>query len=761
LELKTDELVVSLDETQGALAIARRDGRGFALRDAAPRVDGDFGVVRAAYRPRIRRESFADPLGQGERLIVDFADLPGGSEIQWRVQLYRERPWVSLTADLRRPNGLLTRLSPLAGSIVVPGGNRAEQVRAFVHSGSQMPCGSCDLGAGGIATAHVTDIDCDLQAESDDRRFKSEFLTALSEPTTGLGMALGFYSLRRAWCSIRMQPADDGIIHLLAAGEYYHHNLAADARRMLGESLLVDLTLDPLTGLENYARAVEAQVQPRFNRELGRGFHNPWFYLGNQTRGEHMLHDAARLAECILSKYYGISVVMTGLWQKQHPVEGPGASQYEDSLNSVGMGEELVDENRYPDGGLERLEREMRATGTEVACGGFFFQAGSRSTIRRRHPDRVINGRIDYTHPACREWLRGIIEPFVRRGARYLWADFNDNAIYGVQHDPTMVKGFENTRAGMQVLRDALGPDGLIGTYTSPTICYTGIVDRMRMGLDMVPFNHWSSLREIVRNMAAAYFFHQRMWMNDPDPIFVCGESDDPATLEEARIRLALGTICGSVCATGERFYNFTPQRMRLLTTALPSAGIAARPLDLMRRDVPEEFLTVLRRDWDAWRVVSYLNLNEAERTYPMQPDALELDSAEGQLVFDFWTQRCLGALTPGQTVTVPARTCRVLLIRDKKPHPWVLSTDMHLLQGAVDLAEVSYDAARGRLAGVAVRHPGAEGRVVLQAPAGFRLRAASAPAERVEGGPDCQIFSLALTFDQQRQPWEATFEKT
>jgi hypothetical protein len=83
---------------------------------------------------------------------------------------------------------------------------------------------------------------------------------------------------------------------------------------------------------------------------------------------------------------------------------------------------------------------------------------------------------------------------------------------------------------------------------------------------------------------------------------------------------------------------------------------------------------------------------------------AIGLDSAASYYVYDFWSDTLIGKF-PG-TARIEKKLgpshCAMLSIRKVQANPQVLSTDRHLLQGWVDLAEVKWDTASKRLSGVA-----------------------------------------------------------
>jgi hypothetical protein len=83
---------------------------------------------------------------------------------------------------------------------------------------------------------------------------------------------------------------------------------------------------------------------------------------------------------------------------------------------------------------------------------------------------------------------------------------------------------------------------------------------------------------------------------------------------------------------------------------------------------------------------------------------AIGLDPALSYYVYDFWSDTLVGKF-PGTArigKNLGPSHCTMLSIRKVQSNPQVLSTDRHVLQGWVDLADVKWDAAGKKLSGVA-----------------------------------------------------------
>src|SRR5204862_7679767 len=91
---------------------------------------------------------------------------------------------------------------------------------------------------------------------------------------------------------------------------------------------------------------------------------------------------------------------------------------------------------------------------------------------------------LDITHPEAAAWFRDWVKDLAAGGAAdYFWMDFEGTGPGG-HYDETVCAPFETDRRRLRIAREALGPMGKIGTYTSPTNRYLGLVDRVRLGSD-------------------------------------------------------------------------------------------------------------------------------------------------------------------------------------------------------------------------------------------------------------------------------------
>jgi hypothetical protein len=299
-----------------------------------------------------------------------------------------------------------------------------------------------------------------------------------------------------------------------------------------------------------------------------------------------------------------------------------------------------------------------------------------------------------------------------------------------------------------------------------------GYVDRVRMsvdaglvapaakGLDEAAMKQNMAKRSagvqpVARNMAAAYFYNQKFWINDPDPIAV-GLLDEPGTLEEARVRMMICANSGGFPTLGEAPTKMDPGRMALFKKALPVYGQAARAVDLMDRDVATiHHLHVNHPDGD-WDVITLFNWDTQTRIVDLDLNRLGIFGPHH--VFEFWGQSYVGiAKNLLKSFEVPPFSCRVLRLTPVLSRPQVIGTDRHVTVGYYELPSVSWDAGKHILQGIAVRPQREEGIIHVFIPSGWKVpdqdldKSTSTIQFKKEFLPEGKSWQLGFTSEGER----------
>jgi hypothetical protein len=720
---------------------------GLRLYDAGPGFQEDTRKIstRDATRVEVKRENFEDPLGRGEKLVITYTYEVGVPSLRYELRLYDGKPWVSATAYLGHGDYQLGDVDVVEGKANV---HSAFKTRVYVNSGS----------AGGNSGVWQMGM----------RSWESANLSVWYEPKIEEALGLGFYSFYRAGSSVNSQYLGSNEIKFAAIAHYYGYK--PKEGEIQSESALLDFGRDPLLMLEEWADAAVKVVHPRFIHDVQTGDINPWFIYGDKVSEENTLKECMLLKKTILPGY-GVKVISTGEWQEQR--FGPG-----DLADHYGFGEDREDKSLYPHG-LKWLSSQIEDLGLLVSFGGNYAYAAPESTIAKKHVPWIVwddHSRIDFgfpidfTHPEAQKWLYEVAHRISDYKGALWWDDFDGGPHQGTLYDPTKIMGFEDIREGIRTIRRAVGPNVLIHRVCcGPYFSYVDLVDRVRVGDDAHPLGDFEGLESTARQLAANFMLHQRFWINDPDAVFVGGRDSvhnsgtgplgaDRDTLAEVRMRLQYQVTSGGFITIGENLADLDPERLRLLTLVLPTYGQAARPLDLFIHTPPEVYDLKVKTSWDEWHLVMLQNWNEWDKTYEIRIAKLGLDEARSYLVYRFWDQAFMGEFRGEAKLSAGGREGECYVIREVPSHPWVLSTDLHLTQGGVELQDVRWNEGGKTLSGVAARHPGADGHVVIYVPDEYSVSSASGAYQQERETSGAEIVRLEVKFQDRTTPWSVTF---
>ena len=134
----------------------------------------------------------------------------------------------------------------------------------------------------------------------------------------------------------------------------------------------------------------------------------------------------------------------------------------------------------------------------------------------------------------------------------------------------------------------------------------------------------------------------------------------------------------------------------------------SARPLDAFVTDYPRVYGLKLT---DKWSSLTFFNEDEE---HPKEV-SIKLSGIEGRggaglqpdkkyYVYDFWNDNLIGVFGGDETLSQTLRKgeARQMAVREVENNPQVLSTDRHLLQGMLELSDVSWNAETKELTGTA-----------------------------------------------------------
>lgn len=388
---------------------------------------------------------------------------------------------------------------------------------------------------------------------------------------------------------------------------------------------------------------------------------------------------------------------------------------------------------------------------------------------------------LDPTHPEVQEWLDTTFRRYTRQwGFKVIKIDF----VYFVQlaksyHDPgaTAVDAY---RAGVETIRNAMPDDAFLFAVGVPTANSAGLVEGMRIGLDITP--EWADgegyavqgVKPMVRNVARRYYLNHRLWINHPDMFYLGSPEEEQRwgsrlSFQEARTYATLACIQGGIVKIGDSFTGLDDRRTDLLRRLLPVYPRAARPVDLFEKLYPEVWhLDVLEAGLD-YDVVTFFNwgrnrvwgeeIEEADREIMVNMADIGLSPLRRYLATEFWSGEYLGEFRGVLRLPVKARDVKVIALHEKLDRPQFIGSNRHVTQGATDMGWINWMPESNTLRGSMDIDPGFDYRLLFHVPDGYRPAGAKLGGERI-------VFTftrpvMTLKFDEDtssRKVWEIEF---
>lgn len=363
---------------------------------------------------------------------------------------------------------------------------------------------------------------------------------------------------------------------------------------------------------------------------------------------------------------------------------------------------------------------------------------------------------VDPTSPAGAAYYRDAGEKFRSYGCTYLKNDFQAHLMDARMklHDPDVTLGAPVWREFTRLLREGMGQDMAYMACNAPLNLVAGLCDAAWTHRDMGnPAGNWEHMRGWTNDFACRYHVSGKFYWSDPDYLQV-GQGDE----DENRVRMVICALGGGPAFLGDRLPDLPEEKLRMLAKCLPSYRRCARPVDLFARDEYAQVWDLpVTTTWGAWHVVGLLNLDEQNARVAVELEDIGLADGQPLVIWDFFEERLMGEVSAeaglelALRVPVFSTSCRLLRIAPKLDRPFVLSTDMHLTQGGVELTDVAWDAETLTLSGIAHRMKGMSGRVFVYVPDVY------APAE---GKAEGNVLAVPVEFGEAAEPWAVRFAK-
>jgi len=534
--------------------------------------------------------------------------------------------------------------------------------------------------------------------------------------------------------------------------------------------VIFNIAADPFTSLETYAQSIADLHQVRLNPIIN-GWCN-WYYTHEYISEDEVLRNADFAASFL--KQYGLEFIQidAGWFRTYGDWEG---------------------NERFPHG-MKWLAAQIRERGLRAGIWLAPYCIAEGTDLFTRHQDWLITDRegkvkqcggglttpqagpygipslmkkvygLDVTHPDAANWLREQCRKISADwGYDFLKIDFVEWSLLSAErYRNPAVSQAAAYRLGMQTIRDGIGPKSHL-LDCGPMNCTVGLVDSARIELDQ-PHLTWEQYTANSSSnapaMAKRYYFNRKTWTNDADHLGLA-----LLTLPQARAAASIIAMSGGTMISGDRLIDLDPERLEILRKVFPSYGAAARPIDLFEADKPEIFELPIKTSFGAWSVVALFNYSNGMSDKSVSFSRLRLPKSNSYVAFEFWSQRLAGEFSNELTFRVMPQSVALLAVHPRREVPFVLSTDRHFTQGAVELNDAVWDASTNTLRGISKGPASSAHNVTVYVPPAYSWNAAHPEYPQDFEGysvhqPDPHTLCVRPRFDQSNSAsWQITFQ--
>ncbi|MDF7822745.1 hypothetical protein P4B35_01865 [Pontiellaceae bacterium B12227] len=542
--------------------------------------------------------------------------------------------------------------------------------------------------------------------------------SVLADPKSRNGVFCGWLTQLRG-VGLMLPSYKDGVHRLETQLDFGLMRLNPGQTRAT-DTLLIGFFDDARRGLEQYAdditKVYDINLPPKPN------VYCTWYHrkqTGSGASTEKMLAENGAFAKEHL-KPFGLDVLqIDDNWQ---------ALENDPGKQNKGPNKTFISTTKHYPSGMARTAQTIREEGFTP---GIWFMpfagdtnnptfnpsifATDKTTGLPFEEKRWSGATIDASNPRGEAFLRERFKRIHDWGYRYIKVDglhvgtpspnlyvnrsydgkvFADAEI----HDKSLTF-IEAYRKGLTMLREGFPDTFILGcaatqNYLSLAPVF-GLVDAMRVGPDNggAVKGNWAQTTAGADYAGNLWFLNNRVWYNDPDPIYV----RKTVPLNNARWMASWLAVSGSMNTTSVQYGLLAPERLDIIKRTLPAHNFDARPVDILENSKPQ----IWKAENDRVVILGLFNWDEEKETdinYPLE--RMGLDSKTGYEAFDFWDNRYLGTIKGDLNTTLEGAHCQVLALREAKDHPQLLSTSRHITQGLIDVVSEDWNPNKRELRG-------------------------------------------------------------
>ena len=585
---------------------------------------------------------------------------------------------------------------------------------------------------------------------------------------------------------------EDGKITAYAATCGFGEHILAPGEELQSETLRVQLFEDPYAALDDWATGINQTYHPPIAQKP------PVGWLGtfsDRAPREEVALENARLirerlkgfrVEYIWTSQYNLEDYIPGNWEKPNRKEFPGGlPAFCEKLGAMGFRPGFWISPFWFYGEAEDTLRRCRnfllkdQNGEPISEVGAWCFYYSDDDLKWYHMHKFF---LDGSNPEALQYIENLFGKYREMGAAYYMLDFLAIKENAVLHRRDMLP-MEAAREMLKAIRRAAGDDTHLQTAVASTPGFLDIVNAARVGRDfgedrplsdrldgalsdwsnatrVLHDDHYANLKAFLGNMGANFFTHRKLYMNDGNVMSV----DKPIPLEHARFTATVyGMFSDSPLMLGDDFTVLDEERLHLIKKCLPRARFSARPADLFETVEPDGQFRILSlhlcEKGDEYFLFAVFNPDQAPYHATLDFASLGLEAGAAYRVFEFWNQQYTGTYRRKMEVDIPPEACRLYRFSKVRAYPWLIGTDMHIVQGAVEIEQIRWDEAEKTLSGVVTRPVGEKGELYFLMSRKWEVTAPQQCTMMKDLDDMNIVIRMPIRFETERQPFSLSFK--
>jgi len=535
-----------------------------------------------------------------------------------------------------------------------------------------------------LSMSRINDISGATEADS--------WWATVFSPHAGPPLAMGFLS------ALRFTGKIEAGLGKLRAFNYAEGVMGSSSSIVWSEPLYMSFKTSSAVALEEYA-AVAADCAGARIRHSGIFGWGSWLEYNDSISDEMVLGNANQYLGRIPSATNGAVIEIDHGWEERISMHRPETSWSPRPEFTTDMRILMSQLNS------RKMRKGLWVVPFAVNKGSRYLDVHGEYLVRdgAGNPKRV-GGKgegycIDPTHPDGERWLRALFSRLMRFGIDYFKLDYlrvllapepsdPDDGMDGIRVYWTGATRVEAYRRGLEIIRDVVGDEVYLLACGAPSLPGAGFVDGHRIGQDIA--NVWhdgqTGIKDCVRNIACNYFWHKRLWRNDPDYLILPRE-DSLRRFWATAIALSGGSSMVSADLS-----TLTPAQDYTLNAITPPLGESATPVELGCEDFPTQWRLPVTAHDETYFLVGLFNPEDTPRLFSLDPRELEWPGKPHRfIVWDFWNRRKVDETGGPFSVSVPGRDVVLLCIRHLKSCPMLVATSLHYTMGAVEIARMEW----------------------------------------------------------------------